>query len=125
MAARVLIADDYPDAREMLAELVGYLGYEAECAENGREAVERAITFQPDVVLMDIAMPELDGRQATAMIKADPRTRDAIVIAVTGQAIGGQSAEQVCPGCDMLLIKPVPPERLAEALRTVLGAARP
>ncbi|MDQ3034085.1 MAG: response regulator [Myxococcota bacterium] len=124
MPARILIADDYPDAREMLAVMVEDLGYESLCAENGREAVERAIAFRPDVMLMDIAMPELDGREATARIKADPRTRDAIVIAVTGQATGGQSAKQICPGCDMMLVKPVRAQTIEHALQTVLAGLR-
>lgn len=121
MASRVLIADDYADARELLMEFVGRLGYEVAEAENGLEAVERAITFRPDVVLMDLAMPELDGRAATALIKADPRTRDAVVIAVTGHARRGQAAQDVCPGCDGLLVKPVLPEAIAATLRHALG----
>lgn len=123
MAPRVLIADDYADARELLVEFVGLLGYEVAAAENGLEAVERAIAFRPDVVLMDLAMPGLDGRGATAQIKADPRTCDAVVIAVTGHALHGQGAQDVCPGCDGLLVKPVLPEAIAATLRRALGGA--
>ena len=121
MPARILVAEDFADAREMLVEYLGFLGYEVAEAADGREAVERAISFRPDVVLMDIAMPELDGREATARIKADPRTKNSVVIAITGHAVRGEDPGTVCPGCDLLLVKPVLPETIEKTLRTVLS----
>lgn len=119
--ARILVAEDFADAREMLVEYLCFLGYEVAQAADGLEAVERAISFRPDVVLMDIAMPELDGREATARIKADPRTCGSVVIAITGHALRGEDPDAICPGCDLLLVKPVLPETVEKALRTVLS----
>lgn len=117
---RVLIVDDHPDARDLLAGYLTSRGFETTEAVDGVDAIDRATEDPPDVVLMDIAMPRLDGVEATAKLKADPRTAKVPVIAVTGQA-RAQEGPSICPPCDAMLLKPVDPERVEIEIRRVLG----
>ena len=73
----VLVVDDYQDAREMYAEYLEFSGFRVAEAKDGREAVDKAFALAPDVILMDLSLPVLDGWEATRLIKADARTQDA------------------------------------------------
>src|SRR5688572_5999844 len=73
---RVLVVDDFDDAREMYAEYLEFVGFEVDTASNGREAVEKAQDGEPDIILMDLSLPIMDGWEATRLIKQDARTRD-------------------------------------------------
>lgn len=117
---RVLIVDDHPDARDLLAGYLTSRGFETTEAVDGIDAIDRATEDPPDVILMDIAMPRMDGVEATARLKADPRTAKVPVIAVTGQA-RAQEGPSICPPCDAMLLKPVDPERVEIEIRRVLG----
>src|SRR5665213_2946045 len=97
---RVLLVDDYPDAREMYAEYLEFSGFEIVQAGNGREAIERALETNPDVILMDLSLPIMDGWEATRRLKADARTQHIPVLAVTGHALTGISEEARKAGCD-------------------------
>lgn len=117
---RVLVVDDFPDARDLLSGFLASRGFETEEAVDGQDAVERALDHPPDVILMDIAMPRMDGVTATERLKADPRTAHVPVIAVTGQA---HHPTSVSPPCDAVLVKPVDPVRVEREIRRVLGEA--
>src|SRR5205807_9357571 len=86
---RVLVVDDYPDAREMYTEYLEFSGFEVVQASNGAEALERAIDTIPDIILMDLSLPVMDGWEATRRLKADRRTWDIPVVALTGHALAG------------------------------------
>ncbi|MDQ3033345.1 MAG: response regulator [Myxococcota bacterium] len=116
---RVLVVDDFPDARDLLSGYLTSRGFETEEAVDGLDAVTRATERPPDVILMDIAMPRMDGIEATTLLKKDPRTAHVPVIAVTGQA---HDPSSVVPPCDSVLVKPVDPERVEREIRKVLGA---
>src|SRR5262245_65856139 len=79
----ILVVDDYRDARDMFAEYLRYSGYRVAEASNGEEAVSKAIELLPDVVLMDLSLPVLDGWEATRRLKSDPRTAGVRILAVT------------------------------------------
>src|SRR5436853_1384595 len=81
---RVLVVDDYPDAREMYGEYLEYSGYEVVQAANGVEALQRAVDDAPDIILMDLSLPVMDGWEATRRLKADARTASIPVVALTG-----------------------------------------
>jgi CheY-like chemotaxis protein len=93
-------------------------------AQNGHEALEQAFTLLPDVVVMDLSLPGLDGWEATRRLKADPRTKTIPVIALTGHALAGHSKGAIDAGCDAFITKPCLPERLLEEIRKML-AGRP
>jgi two-component system, cell cycle response regulator DivK len=121
----VLLVDDYPDNRDIYVQFLTYSGLQVEEAENGHQALEKAFTLRPDVIVMDLSLPGLDGWEATRRIKGDPRTREIPVIALTGHALAGHSKGALDAGCDAFITKPCLPERLLEEIRTILTAARP
>jgi two-component system cell cycle response regulator DivK len=105
-APRVLVVDDFLDGREMVVEYLRFRGFDAYEATCGAEAIALAATLQPRVILMDLAMANVDGWEATRRIKADPRTKDIIVIAVTAHALAPDEAVARKAGCDGYIAKP-------------------
>jgi CheY-like chemotaxis protein len=120
--ARVLVVDDYPDAREMYGEYLEYSGYDVIQAANGMEALQRAVDDQPDIILMDLSLPVMDGWEATRRLKADARTAGIPVVALTGHALAGISEGAKQAGCDAFVTKPCLPEDLVHEIKRVLAA---
>src|SRR6516162_9935826 len=87
----ILVVDDFDDNRQMYAEFLGYSGFKVIEASNGVEAVDKATDALPDVIVMDLSLPVLDGWEATRRLKADARTRHIPVLALTGHALAGHS----------------------------------
>ena len=117
---RVLIVDDYPDAREMYSEYLQYSGFDVVEAQNGMEALQRAVDEKPDIILMDLSLPVMDGWEATRRLKADDRTSAIPVVALTGHALAGISEGAKRAGCDAFVTKPCLPEDLVKEIRKVL-----
>jgi CheY-like chemotaxis protein len=124
-ATLVLLVDDYPDNRDIYVQFLTYAGLRVEEAGNGHQALDKAFTLRPDVIVMDLSLPGLDGWEATRRLKQDPRTRDIPVIALTGHALAGHSKVAFDAGCDAFITKPCLPERLLDEIRAILTAARP
>jgi CheY-like chemotaxis protein len=114
----ILVVDDYEDTRRIYAEYLRFAGFRVEAANDGAEAVEKAKALTPDVVVMDLAMPNLDGWQATRELRGDPRTKDIYVLAVTGFSGEKQREEALRSGCDGVMTKPILP---AELVRRIVG----
>jgi two-component system, cell cycle response regulator DivK len=121
----VLLVDDYPDNRDIYVQFLTYSGLRVEEAENGHQALDKAFGLRPDVIVMDLSLPGLDGWEATRRLKQDPRTRDIPVIALTGHALAGHSKVALDAGCDAFITKPCLPERLLDEIRAILAAVRP
>ena len=121
---RVLLVDDYPDAREMYAEYLDFSGFDVVEASNGQEALQRAADAGPDIILMDLSLPLMDGWEATRRLKADSRTASIPVVALTGHALAGMSDGAKEAGCDAFVTKPCLPEDLVREIRRVLAAQR-
>src|SRR3954465_4474030 len=119
---RVLLVDDYPDAREMYAEYLEFSGFDVIEAANGMEALQRAADTQPDIVLMDLSLPVMDGWEATRRLKADKRTEHIPVVALTGHALAGISEGAKKAGCDAFVTKPCLPEDLGREIKRILDA---
>jgi CheY-like chemotaxis protein len=117
---RVLLVDDYPDAREMYAEYLDFSGFDVIEAANGMEALQRAAEMQPDIILMDLSLPVMDGWEATRRLKSDKRTEHIPVVALTGHALAGISEGAKKAGCDAFVTKPCLPEDLVKEIRKVL-----
>ncbi len=117
---RVLIVDDFEDNREMYVAFLTFSGFRVDQATNGFEALERAFAEPPDVIVMDLSLPGLDGWAATRRLKEDARTGHIPVLALTGHALDGSSKAALEAGCDGYLTKPCLPERLLAEVRAVL-----
>jgi two-component system cell cycle response regulator DivK len=117
----VLIVDDYPDAREMYSEYLQYSGFDVIEAENGMEALTKAAEKAPDIILMDLSLPVMDGWEATRRLKADDRTASIPVVALTGHALAGISEGAKRAGCDAFVTKPCLPEDLVKEIRKLLN----
>ena len=117
---RVLLVDDYPDARDMYAEYLEYSGYDVVQAANGMEALQHAVDDQPDIILMDLSLPVMDGWEATRRLKANARTAAIPVVALTGHALAGISEGAKKAGCDAFVTKPCLPEDLVKEIKRIL-----
>jgi two-component system cell cycle response regulator DivK len=117
---RVLLVDDYPDAREMYSEYLKFSGFDVVEATNGVEALQRAIDTSPDIILMDLSLPVMDGWEATRRLKEDARTASIPVVALTGHALAGMFEGAKRAGCDAFVTKPCLPEDLVKEIRAVL-----
>ena len=121
----ILVVDDYEDAREMYAEYLRFCGFRVAEARNGNEALEQAFTQKPDLILMDLSLPGMDGWEATRQLKADERTRHIPVVALTGHALAGASEGAKRAGCDSFVTKPCLPDDLVVEVRRMLSLAKP
>jgi two-component system cell cycle response regulator DivK len=122
--ALILVVDDYQDAREMYAEYLQFSGFRVAEARNGNEAVEQAFALKPDLILMDLSLPGMDGWEATSRLKADDRTKHIPIVALTGHALAGASEGAKKAGCDSFVTKPCLPDDLVVEVRRMLGVAR-
>lgn len=124
MAPTILIADDYDDNRELLRLMLAADGYRIREARNGREAVEEALISPPDLALIDLSMPKLDGWGALAELRADPRTRAVPCVAVTAFASEQDRRRALEAGFDSYISKPFRAKDLLELVARFVGARR-
>ena len=120
----ILVVDDYQDAREMYAEYLQYSGFRVAEAKNGSEAVAQARSLRPDLILMDLSLPGMDGWEATRVLKADEDTKDIPIVALTGHALAGASEGARKAGCDSFVTKPCLPDDLVVEVRRMLNAVK-
>lgn len=120
----VLVVEDYQDAREMYSEYLRFSGYEVVEATNGIEAIEKATELTPDIILMDLALPRMDGWEATRRLKGDPRTAEIPIVALTGHALAGHADSAEKAGCDAFVAKPCLPDALVKEIEKMLKSRR-
>ncbi len=121
MSKKILVIEDQADNRRILRDLLGNHGFEVLDAENGAQGVDRAIAEKPDLILMDIQMPELDGYDATRQIKKHPIGANIPIIAVTSFALSGDETKAREAGCDDYVTKPYSPRALLAKVITFVG----
>jgi len=121
----VLIVDDYADGREVCAEYLAFRGYRVATAEDGFDALEKTLALAPDVILMDLSLPRLDGWETSRQLKADERTRHIPIIALTAHSLSSAREKAVAAGCSAVVTKPCPPRDLEEEVRRQLHADAP
>lgn len=119
----VLVVEDQHDAREMLAEYLRYCGFAVHGAEDGLQAVDIAVRERPRIILMDLMMPRMDGWEATRRIKADERTKDSTIIAVSAHSHRDELQRAKQAGCDGFIPKPYDLEHLASVVRERMRTA--
>ncbi len=117
----ILIVDDYQDAREMYAEYLKASGFRVAEARTGFEAVAKARELKPDVVLMDLSLPGIDGWEATRQLKADQSTMHIPVVAITGHASELASRDAKAAGCISFVLKPALPDAVVAEVRKALA----
>jgi CheY-like chemotaxis protein len=122
---RVLLVEDNEESRDGLSRHLRRKGYEVLLAVDGRQAVDAARADAPDLILMDMSLPVLDGWEATRQLKAAPETRDIPVIALTAHAMTGDREKALEAGCDEYDTKPIEFARLLGKIQALLGQAAP
>ena len=123
MSKRILLVEDHEDNRRIVRDLLGVTGYELVEAVTGEEGVAMADSERPDLILMDIQLPGVDGYEATLRIKANPALAHILIIAVTSYALSGDDVKARQAGCDDYVTKPFSPRALLAKIRTHLGDA--
>jgi|SRR5580698_2945965 two-component system cell cycle response regulator DivK len=121
MIKRILVVEDQEDNRRILRDLLTSADYEVIEAENGEEALAAVAKKRPDLILMDIQLPILDGYEVTRRIKADPTLKHIPIIVVTSYALSGDEAKARTAGCDAYVAKPFSPRALLEKIRQFAG----
>jgi len=120
---RVLLIEDHVDVREMYAGYLNYVGMHVLTAADGLDGVDKAHLHRPDVIVMDLGLPLLDGLAATRRLRADPRTSTIPIIALTAFVFTARKSARDA-GCDAFLPKPCLPEELANHIRTLFEKRR-
>ena len=122
MSKKILVVEDTEDNRQILRDLLSAAGYDMIEAHDGAEGVSQATEHKPDLILMDIQMPVMDGYEATRRIKADPELKAIPIVAVTSYALSGDEQKTRDAGCDAYIAKPYSPRQMLAKVREVLGA---
>jgi len=120
VSRRILVIEDHEDNRRIVRDLLTPAGYELIEAVTGEDGVAMAETHRPDLILMDIQLPGLDGYEATRRIKANPALRQIPIIAVTSYALSGDDVKAREAGCDAYVTKPFSPRALLAKIREYL-----
>jgi two-component system, cell cycle response regulator DivK len=121
MTRRILVVEDHEDNRQILRDLLANAGYEMIEAENCGQGLMAAAKYRPDLILMDIQLPILDGYQATRRLKADPALKAIPIIVITSYALSGDDEKAFAAGCDAYVSKPYDPIALLAIIRQYLG----
>jgi len=120
MTKRILVVEDQEDNRQILRDLLASADYEMDEAENGQEALDAVVRQRPDLILMDIQLPIMDGYEATRRIKAMPEYKNIPIIVVTSYALSGDEGKAREAGCDAYVTKPYSPRQLLAKIREFL-----
>ena len=121
MSKRILVVEDQEDNRQILRDLLGNAGYELTEAENGEEAIAAVAKRRPDLILMDIQLPVMDGYEATRRIRTNPDLKSVPIIAVTSYALTGDEDKPIAAGCNGYVSKPYSPRDLLAKVRSYLA----
>jgi two-component system cell cycle response regulator DivK len=123
MSKKILVIEDTEDNRQILRDLLGMAGYDMIEAHDGAEGVAKAAEHKPDLILMDIQMPVMDGYEATRLLKADPALQSVPVVALTAYAMPHERERALAAGCAGQIEKPINTKTFIEQLRGYLGSA--
>ena len=121
MSKRILVVEDQPDNRQIIRDMLAGTDYEITEAEDGEQALAAVAKARPDLILMDVQMPIMDGYTATRRIKADAALRSIPIIAVTSYALSDEEKKARAAGCDDFVPKPFSPRQLLAKIRQYLS----
>lgn len=117
---KILVVEDNQDNREMVVKVLKFNGYQVVEAVDGEEAIEKAKAEDPDLILLDIFLPKMDGYEATRRLKGDTRLRNIPIIALTAHAMKGSMEEALAVGCDGYISKPIDVRELPKQIQHFL-----
>ncbi len=120
MSKRILVVEDQEDNRQIIRDMLSATDYEIMEAENGEQALSAVAKQRPDLILMDIQLPIMDGYETTRRMKADPTMKSIPIIAVTSYALSGEEQKARAAGCDDYVPKPYSPRYLLAKIRQYL-----
>ena len=120
----VLLVEDNEDNLVVYRTILEHVGFIVVEARDGLEGLSRARLLHPDLILMDISSPKLDGWEATSRLQADAATRDIPIVALTAHALEEDRQRAIAVGCDGYLAKPIEPRRVVEEVQRFLGPPR-
>jgi two-component system cell cycle response regulator DivK len=121
MSKRILVVEDQEDNRRIIRDMLSTTDYELTEAKDGEQALAAVAKQRPDLILMDIQLPGIDGYEATRRIKSDPSLNSIPIIAVTSYALSGEEQKARAAGCDDYVAKPYSPRQLLAKIRQHLG----
>ena len=120
MKRKILLVEDNPATVDVILKELEFLGYESIVAEDGKEGVDKAASQMPDLIIMDISLPKMDGLEATSMIRKNPKTKSIPVLAATARALPGDKEKCLQAGCDDYIAKPFTHRELGAAIKKLL-----
>lgn len=111
LAPLILLVEDFDDAREMYSEYLSFCGFRVATATNGQQAIDQARALGPDLILMDLSLPGIDGWEATRILKTDSTTAHLVIVALSAHALAADGEGARAAGCDGFIAKPcLPPD---------------
>jgi CheY-like chemotaxis protein len=119
-ATRILVVDDNPSNVKLVSFLLSARGWDVRTAADATEAMDAVTAFKPALILMDIQLPVVDGLELTRRLKADPATRDIVIVAATAYAMKGDEQRALDAGCDAYVTKPINTRTLPDQLMVLL-----
>jgi two-component system, cell cycle response regulator DivK len=113
----ILIVDDFEANRELNSFILSNAGFQVDCASDGREALDKTFQLQPDLIIMDLSLPDISGWDAVRRLKSDDKTKQIPIIVLTGHSIDGLESAM---GCERVLTKPCLPDKIVAEVANVL-----
>jgi two-component system cell cycle response regulator DivK len=120
MKRKILLVEDNPATVDVILKELEFLGYESIVAQDGKEAIDKAASYMPDLIIMDMSLPKMDGLEASALIRKNPKTQSIRILAATARALPGDREKCLQAGCDDYIAKPFTHRELGAALRKLL-----
>ena len=124
MSKKILIVDDNQDSRELVAKVLKNKGYQTTEVADGEEALERAVSEKPDLILLDISIPKIDGYEVARRLKSQEEFRDIPIIALTAHAMKGNREKVIVEGFEGYISKPIDVRKFPEQVRSYLRGKR-
>ncbi|MBI4488626.1 MAG: response regulator [Deltaproteobacteria bacterium] len=122
MKKKILLVEDNPATVDVIQKELDFLGYDCVVAKDGKEAVEKADSYLPDLIIMDISLPKMDGLEASSLIRKNPKSRSIPILAATARALPGDKEKCLQAGCNDYIAKPFTHRELGAAIKKLLKA---
>jgi len=120
MNKKILLVEDNPATIDVIMKELEFLGYNCIVAEDGKKAVELSVSRSPDLIIMDISLPKMDGLEAATLIRGNPKTKAIPILAATARALPGDKEKCLQAGCDDYIAKPFTHRELGAAIKKLL-----
>ncbi|MCZ6626164.1 MAG: response regulator [Deltaproteobacteria bacterium] len=120
MKKKILLVEDNPATVDVIQKELEFLGYEFTVAQDGKEAVDKAASYLPDLIIMDISLPKMDGLEASSLIRKNPKNRSTRILAATARTLPGDKEKCIQAGCDDYIAKPFTHRELGAVIRKLL-----